>query len=91
MGKFRRSTLLKERVMATTNPWKQFQRLLPKAARVIATVVTHNSNGTSTLTFRDGSSMTAKDQGVSVGKKTLVDGEDLIREVPDLPVYDALV
>ena len=77
--------------MATTNPWKQFQGLLPKAARVIATVVTHSSNGTSILTLRSGHTMTAKGHGVAVGQKALIGRGEIIREVPDLLVYDVQV
>ncbi|MTI11831.1 hypothetical protein [Sansalvadorimonas verongulae] len=77
--------------MATTNPWKQFQGLLPKASRIIGTVASHNSNGTSTITLRDGSTMTAKGRGVGVGQKAFVEGGEVVREVPDLPVYSAQV
>ncbi|MTI11854.1 hypothetical protein [Sansalvadorimonas verongulae] len=71
--------------MATTNPWKQFQGLLPKASRIIGTVASHNSNGTSTITLRDGVTMTAKGQSVSVGQRAFVEGGEIVREVPDLP------
>ena len=77
--------------MATTNPWKEFQGLLPKPRRVIGTVVNHNSNGISTITLRDGSSITARGQGVTVGKKVLVEDGTVVREVPDLPVYQVQV
>ncbi len=77
--------------MATTNPWKAFQGLLPKPRRVIGTVVYHKSNGTSTITLRNGSSITARGQGVEVGEKVLVEDGEVVREVPDLPDYQSSV
>ena len=72
--------------MATTNPWKQFQGLLPKANRIIGTVVSHNNNGTSTLTLRDGSLLTIKSQIVAVGDRALVENNNIVRTIPELPV-----
>ena len=77
--------------MATINPWKQFKGLLPKASRIIGTVDTHNSNGTSTIILRNGLTMTAKGQSVSTGKKVLIESGEVVREVPDLPSYDVQV
>ncbi|MTI12039.1 hypothetical protein [Sansalvadorimonas verongulae] len=77
--------------MATTNPWKQFQGLLPKASRIIGTVTSHNSNGTSTLTLRNGSTITVRGQTVAVGQKVLVEDGEVRREVPDLPVYNVQI
>ena len=73
--------------MATANPWKQFQGLLPQTSRFIGTVASHNANGTSTITLRNGSSMTAKGQGVAVSSKALIDDGEVLREVPSLPAY----
>ena len=77
--------------MATINPWKQFTGLLPKASRIIGTVASHNSNGTSTITLRDGTTMTANGQAVSTGKKALVEGGEVVREVPELPKSTSLI
>ena len=77
--------------MATTNPWKKFKELLPAAARVIATVSSHNRNGTSTLALRSGGTLTAKGHAAPVGSKALVEGGEVVREVPDLSVHDAQV
>ena len=73
--------------MATTNPWKQFEGLLPKSSRIIGTVTSHNSNGTSVIALRDGSIITAKEQGAGVGQKALIENGGIVREVPNLPVY----
>ncbi|WP_281647953.1 hypothetical protein [Parendozoicomonas sp. Alg238-R29] len=77
--------------MATINPWKNFQALLPKASRIIGTVTSHNGNGSSTMALRDGSVMNIKGEGVIVGSNVLVEGGEVVREVPDLPVYDVQV
>ena len=73
--------------MATTNPWKAFEGLLPKANRVIGTVARHNSNGTSTITLRDDSYMVAKGAVIEVGKKVLIEGLEVVRDLPTLPIY----
>ena len=73
--------------MATTNPWKNFQGLLPKTSRIIGTVASHNSNGTSAITLRNGSTITANGQSVGVGQKVLVENGEVVREVPNLPSY----
>ena len=72
--------------MATINPWKQFSVLLPKPGRVIGTVVSHNSNGTSTLTLRSGTSIIVRGQAVPVNNKALIEGREIIRQIPDLPI-----
>ena len=77
--------------MATTNPWKRFQELLPRAARIIGTVASHNSNGTSSISLRSGQTMTARGQGVAVGSRAFVENGEVMREVPELPFYDAQV
>ena len=73
--------------MATINPWKEFQGLLPRPRRMIGTVISDNDNGSSTIELRDGSRMTAEGQGVEVGKKVLVENRVIVRELPDLPIY----
>ena len=77
--------------MATTNPWKAFQGLLPRSRRIVGTVIGHNANGTSTITLRDGSPITVEGQGVVVGKKALVENRAIVRELPNLPVYQVQV
>ena len=77
--------------MATINPWKAFQGLLPKGSRMIGTVESLNSNGTSTITLHNGSSITAKGHDVNIGNKVLVEDGEVKREVPDLPFYTVQV
>ena len=77
--------------MSSVNIWKNFEGLLPKPGRIIGTIASHNSNGTSTILLRDGTTMTAKGLEVDVGKKVLIAGSNIEQEVPNLPVYDAQV
>lgn len=77
--------------MATTNPWKEFQSLLPRPRWMIGTVVSHNGSDVSTIKLRDGSFLTVRGQGVQVGKKVLVENRAIVREVPDLPVYQVQI
>lgn len=71
--------------MATVNPWKRFQRLLPRAGRYTVNIDTVNSDGTSTATRRDGQIVRLKGGLVAAGKKAWVEGEQIIGEAPDLP------
>ena len=71
--------------MATVNPWKRFQRLLPRAGRYTVTINSVNADGTSTATRRDGQIVRLKGGLVEAGKKAWVEGEQIIGEAPDLP------
>ncbi len=73
--------------MATTNPWKQFEGLLPRAIRFTGTVTAHHSNGTSSVTLRDGSLINAKGQGVAIGEQALIEKGAIVRPVPSLTTY----
>ena len=77
--------------MATKNPWKAFEGLLPKTSRVIGIVAHHNVSGTSTITLRDGSALTIRGHNIAIGKKVLVNNGEDIREVPDLLVSTVYV
>lgn len=72
--------------MATVNPWKRFQRLLPRAGRYTVTISSVDStSGTSMATRRDGQQVRLKGALVAAGKKAWVEGEQIIGEAPDLP------
>lgn len=71
--------------MATVNPWKRFQRLMPRAGRYTVTIDQVNSDGTSMATRRDGQKVKLKGVLVAAGKKAWVEGEQIIGEAPDLP------
>ena len=73
--------------MATTNPWKQFESLLPKAHCTIGTVTNQNNDGSNTITLRNGSSIIIKGENLDVGRKVLIENGEVIKEVPDLPMF----
>jgi hypothetical protein len=77
--------------MATVNPWKRFQKLLPRAGRYTVTVVSVNSDGTSTATRRDGQTVRLKGGLVSAGNKAWVEGEQIIGAAPNLPTSTQFV
>ncbi|MGI9273556.1 MAG: hypothetical protein ACR2PT_01680 [Endozoicomonas sp.] len=77
--------------MATTNIWQQFKSLIPEGARTVVTVSNNNGNGTSTVTLRDGTTMTVQGESVAAGNKALVEGGTIKTQVPDLPSYESTV
>lgn len=70
--------------MSTRNPWIKFRRLLQGEGRTVVTVQANNGNGTSTVTTRDGTSITVKGEGVSAGNKAMIQDGELRYEVPAL-------
>ncbi len=77
--------------MATINPWKQFTGLLPKPTWIIGVVTSHNSDGTSTLTLRNGSIIKALGQDVEVNDTALIKNGQIINKVPSLPTSQVVV
>ena len=78
--------------MATVNPWKRFQRLLPRAGRYTVTIVSVDAaTGTSIATRRYGQQVRLKGALVSAGKKAWVEGDQIIGETPDLPTVTMYV
>lgn len=78
--------------MATVNPWKRFIGLLPGGSRTVGTVATISLlSGTSIITLRNGSQMTAKGTGVPVGRKAFVVDGQVTGPAPELPQYEVEV
>jgi hypothetical protein len=71
--------------MATVNPWKRFQQLMPRAGRYTVTIISVNSDGTSLATRRDGTKVRLKGGLVAAGLKAWAEGEQIIGEAPNLP------
>lgn len=71
-----------------SNLWKQFQNLLPSDPLLIATVLAHNSDGTSTVQYPSGGQATARGQSVAVNAKAYIQSNQIQGEAPDLPVYE---
>jgi hypothetical protein len=78
--------------MATVNPWKRFQRLLPRAGRYTVTIDSVDSTaGTSLATKRDGNQVRLRGTLVSAGNKAWVEGTQIIGQAPNLPEATQLV
>lgn len=73
--------------MATVNPWLRFSGLLPAGTRYTVMVDKKNTDGTSTATKRDGTTVLLIGDIVSSGKKAWVQDRHIIGEVTDLPEY----
>lgn len=71
-----------------TNLWAKFRRLLPGNPMIIVTVVSVNTDGTSTVTTAGGGSMRVLGQGVVAGKKAYVKDGRIIEEAPNLQHYE---
>ena len=67
-----------------TSLWGQFQGLLPSSRPIIGTVVSQNSDGTSTILSLDGQTIKARGQDVPVGLRAYVEGGRVLSQVPTL-------
>ncbi len=75
----------------TTSTFKKFRGLLPGNSLVIATVATHNADGTSTLTTLDGGTMRARGQVVPVAGLAFVRAGAVEGPAPVLPAFKLTV
>jgi len=71
--------------MATVNPWRRFQNLMPRAGRYTVTITQVNADGTSLATRRDGKQVRLKGGLVAAENKAWVEGEQIIGAAPNLP------
>lgn len=56
--------------------WREFDGLLPKRPLTIATVLSHNSDGTSTVQYPGGAQVRVRGQSVAVAANAFIrDGE----------------
>lgn len=71
-----------------TNLWRDFSGLLPARPRILATVVAHNDDGTSSLVTADGQSLRAWGQldGVEIPYNVFVQAGKLEAAAPNLPL-----
>lgn len=78
--------------MSTVNPWKRFIGLLPGGARTVGTVTAINQPaGISTVTLRNGSSVTAQGVSVAVGLRAFVVDGRVVGPAPMLDQYEVEV
>ena len=71
-----------------TDLWRNFQGLLPASPRLLATVVAHNADGTSSLVTADGQSLRAWGQldGATIPYNVFVQDGKLEAAAPNLPL-----
>lgn len=78
--------------MATVNPWKRFEALLPGGQRAVGTVIAINTaSGISTVQLRNGAEITARGIGVPQGSKAFIVDGQITGPAPELPQYDVEV
>lgn len=78
--------------MATVNPWKRFEALLPGGQRAVGTVTAINQiSGISTVQLRNGTEITARGVDVPEGSKAFIIDGQITGPAPDLPQYDVEV
>lgn len=73
-----------------TDLWRSFNALLPARPRLLATVVAHNADGTSSLVTADGHSLRAWGQldGASVPYNVFVLDGKIEAAAPNLPLLE---
>ena len=71
-----------------TNLWARFTRLLPGEPITIVSVVTINSDGTSTVTTPGGGALRVIGTSVAEGLKARIKGGAIIGEAPNLTHYE---
>jgi len=77
--------------MATVNPWKKFEGLLPQSARMVVTITANNGNGTSAATMRTGEAITVDGESVSAGNKAFVKDGVIVGQASSLPFMSVTV
>ena len=74
--------------MATTNTWRQFQELIADEPILTATVNTHNTDGTSTVTLTGGGTARVIGHSVAEDSQALIRGNQIIGEAPNLDSHN---
>lgn len=73
-----------------TNLWRDFYGLLPSNPRLLATVTSHNADGTSSLTTADGQAMRAwgRVEGLEPPYNAFVKDGKVEASAPNLPLIE---
>ena len=71
-----------------TNLWARFRRLLPGSPMIVVTVISVNSDGTSTVTTSGGGAMRVLGVSVAAPKKAYVKDGAIIAEAPNLQHFE---
>jgi hypothetical protein len=62
--------------------WRDFEALLPHDPLLVAQVVAHNSDGTSTVEFPNGSQLKVRGQDVDVGDHAFIRAGEIRGQAP---------
>lgn len=68
-----------------SNSYRRLISLTQNTTRTIATVTSHNANGTSTVQLMGGAFISVLGQNVAVNDKAYVEGGRIIGQAADLP------
>lgn len=69
-----------------SNLFTQFQNLSSSPAMTVVTILSVNSDGTSSAETLGGITITVNGDNVVAGKKAFVRGGEIVREAPDLTI-----
>lgn len=67
-----------------SNIWRDFKNLIAGDPLLVGTVISHNSDGTSTVQLPDGGLLRPQGQSVAVTSKAFVQSNRVQGEAPDL-------
>jgi hypothetical protein len=68
-----------------SNSYRKLRDLTQGSVRTVATVTSHNADGTSTVQLSSGASITVLGQSVAVSSKAYIEGGRIISQAADLP------
>lgn len=68
------------------NIWQSFRELLPRRPLLVGTVVSHNADGTSTLSTPEGGSVRVQGQDVAINDQAFYQDGRIVGEAPSLAV-----
>ncbi|CAM3896466.1 hypothetical protein [Rheinheimera salexigens] len=71
-----------------TNSYRKLRNLTQGPTRTVATVTSHNLDGTSTVELMSGAFITVLGQEVAVSSKAYIEGNRVISQAADLPYVE---
>lgn len=77
--------------MSKTNLWAKFASLTPEAPLLIAQIVSHNADGTSSAQLPDDSIIRAQGQSIAIGQKAFIRDGRIEGQAPELQIFNVAV
>lgn len=74
-----------------SNAFSQFQNLIGKTSLEVVTITLDNGNGTSQATTLSGVLITVKGDSIAVGSKAFIQGNEIVRQAPDLTITEVSI